>query len=327
MKPSFYFSQSIDERLWHVWRPVVKLGEYHNSLFFYVDAANEDQRELIIPPRGLYGKEFLALNPSDLFELMDFQRNWGPITGLRAQPNKTFESGTYPNVAINRAFYDIDSRVFHSDEIMDTVFLYEGYGKADIIAKERYGAPVETLGDVVTRNWRKLANQTIEDVDVVPCHIASVEEVSGAVRDAQLAIRSIAHVLSDGYTREAWEKDEPLVLECVRYCNAVLAGAVTPIDVIVEGNRNGVCTLMQYLFICLAKGVMYNDAYRYCQCPGCKQLFTPKEHNRRTDSKYCSPECQVKAKYYRQFHLATKDISEESHARPGQGFPGITWHA
>lgn len=53
---------------------------------------------------------------------------------------------------------------------------------------------------------------------------------------------------------------------------------------------------MQYLFISLAKGVMLNNAYRYCQNPECGGFFTPKEHGRRADSKYCSEECQVRAK-------------------------------
>ena len=120
-----------------------------------------------------------------------------------------------------------------------------------------------------------------------------------AVCDAQVAIRAITGTLREGYTEDEWHGDRRLVRESVRYCNAVLAGSVDPVDIIEDGDRDGVCTLMQYLFISLAKGVMLNNAYRFCQNPDCRRLFTPREYNRRVDSKYCCEDCQIKAKYLR----------------------------
>ncbi len=328
MRPNIYFSQSIDERSWHVWKPVVKLGEHRSRFFFYVDSADADERQLITPPRGLYGKEFLELDHRDVFQLMDFQKRWGPITGLRAQPNKTFERGTYPNVAIDGSFYrEGHNPVFHPEGITQTVFLYEGMGEVDVIARERFGVENNTLHKVVEENWRKRRKGTRPNVDVVPCHVASVEEVAEAVCDAQVAIRAITNTLHDGYTDADWRDDRRLVLESVRYCNAVLSGSVTPVDIIEHGDRDGVCTLMQYLFISLAKGVMLNNAYRFCQNPECGRLFTPKEYDRRSDSRYCSEDCQVRAKYLRTFRNGRKPPSARSSAaqRPGESSIEVTW--
>lgn len=317
MKPKIYFSQSIDERSWHVWRPVVKVGEHHGTFFFYVDSDDADARKLITPPRGLYGKEFLELDHRNVFQLMEFQRRWGPITGLRAQPNKTFEHGTYPNVVPNESFYGPGEHpVFHPDGITKTVFLYEGMGDIDIIAKERFGTEIQTLGKVVDENWRKGCGKREPGIDIVPCHVASVEEVAEAVCDAQVAIRAVTGTLRDDYTEDDWRSDKRLVRESVRYCNAVLAGSVDPVDIIEDGDRDGVCTLMQYLFICLAKGVMLNNAYRFCQNPECRRLFTPREFNRRVDSKYCCEDCQIKAKYLRTFKNGKKNHEV---LRPSEG--------
>ena len=321
MKPDIYFSQSIDERSWRVWRPVVKIGEHRGFFFFYVDTDDADARELIAPPRGLYGKEFLTLDHRNPFQLMEFQRRWGPITGLRARPNKTFDYGTYPNVAPNDSFYESgQNSVFHSDGIMQTMFLYEGMGESDIIVKERFGIENRTLGKVVHENWRKSHEGRRAGVDIVPCHVASVEEVAEAVCDAQVAIRAVTRILENDYTESEWEHDKRLVHESVRYCNAVLSGSIDPVDIIEGGGRDGVCTLMQYLFICLVKGIMLNNAYRFCQNPDCRRLFTPREYGRRADSRYCCDECQIKAKYLRTFkkgkktRVASQSLDERTEA-------------
>lgn len=283
------------------------MGEHRGSFFFYVDSDDADARELLMPPRGLYGKEFLALDHRNPFQLMEFQRRWGPITGIRAQPNKTFDCGTAPNVALNDSFYMSGKNpVFHPDGITQTVFLYEGLGDADIIVKERFGVENQTLGKIVHENWRKGRERRKPGVDIVPCHVASFEEVAEAVCDAQVAIRAITRTLKDDYTEREWQCDKKLVRESVRYSNAVLGGSIDPIDIIEGNNRDGVCTLMQYLFICLAKGIMLNNAYRFCQNPDCKRLFTPREYNRRVDSRYCCDECQIKAKYLRTFKKGKK---------------------
>jgi hypothetical protein len=98
-------------------------------------------------------------------------------------------------------------------------------------------------------------------------------------------------------------------------------------DIIEEGDRNGVCTLMQYLFISLAKGVMLNNAFRFCQNPECGRLFTPKEYDRRADSRYCSEDCQIKAKYLRTFRNSRKSPSTWSSVDQGPESTSIevTW--
>ena len=270
-----------------------------------------DSRKQISPPRSLYGKEFLELDYRNIFELLEFQQEWGPITGLRAQPNLSFDAGTFPNVQMNESFYGTKNRsVYHPDGMRKTTFLYEGMGQADIIAKERYGVENQTLKRVVNENWKKRCSGHATSNDIVPCHIATVEEVAEAVCDAQVAIRAITRTLREDYTDEKWKQDRVLVKESVQYCNAVLTGAVDPVAIIEGGDREGTCSLMQHLFINLVKGVMLNNTYRFCQNPECGRLYTPKEYGRRADSKYCSEECQVRAKYLRSF-ISGKKVNKQ----------------
>ena len=294
-----YFSPSIEERDWHVWRPVVKLGEYRSQFFFYVDQADADCRELIVPPRGLYGKEFLRLDYRDPFQLMAFQQKWGPITGLRARPNTTYDYESAVDVACIGGIAGLGKDKIPAGA-RETVFLFEGYGKADIVAQERFGLQIENLRDIAQRNWLERCSSA-ESQGVVPCHIASVQEVSEAVCHAQMAITAITDCLRDDFSEDDWRSRKQLVMNCLNYCNAAIQGSVVPIDLIDGDDNQGICTIMQYLFICMARGTMRNETYRNCQNPDCGRLFTPEEYHRRADSRYCSQECQVKAKHLRTY--------------------------
>ncbi|MCC6108673.1 MAG: hypothetical protein LIV29_01345 [Denitrobacterium sp.] len=309
----FHFSSSVTLRNWGVWRPVLRMGVWRNKYFFYVDLADADKRERIHPDPGLYGKEFLELDHADPFALYAFQRKWGPITGLRLRPNKTFASGTYASIEIDNAFYEAGhNKIFHPDGIRSTDFLFNGYGDADVKAHVLYGTPDTTLKKAMNDNWRHNTRNDGEEDLPVPCHVATVEEVAEAVCDAQVAIRAITDCLRDGFTDAQWEERKRLVRESVRYCNAVLAGAISPLDLVEDEDYEGTCTLMQHLFICMVRGVLLNQAYRNCQNPECGRLFTPSEYGRRADSRYCSPECQVKAKHLRTYKSKKRHQPEKS---------------
>ena len=294
-----YFSPSIDERDWHVWRPLVKLGEYEGQFFFYVDKADADRKELLVPPRGLYGKEFLELDYRDPLQLMGFQQKWGPITGLRARPNALFDSDASVDVSCLGGIAGL-GRNHIPYGAQKTIFLYEGYGEVDEIAKERFGTELSSLRDVVRAHWDNNRHRKNRK-EVVPCHVASVEEVAEAVCHAQIAITAITDCLRDDFGDDDWHSRKPLVENSLRYCNASIQGTVVPIDLIEVGNNFGTCTLMQYLFICMVQGSICNETYRNCQNPDCRRLFTPEQFNRRADSRYCSQECQVKAKHIRTY--------------------------
>lgn len=49
----------------------------------------------------------------------------------------------------------------------------------------------------------------------------------------------------------------------------------------------------------LARWLLDNSAYRICLNPECGILFTPHEKGRRSDTSYCSSECQERAKRLR----------------------------
>lgn len=291
-----FFSQSLAERNWQVWRPIVKLGEYQGQFFFYVDSDDADQRELIVPPRGMYGKEFLELNYKDPFQLMAFQQKWGPITGLRTRPNTTFDNDTHIDLDCLGGICSTSV----PDGFLKTKFLYEGYGKADIIAKERYGTKIETLKDVINRNWRS-GHGGQKQIGPVPCHIASVEEVSEAVCHAQIAITVLTDCLKSDFSDDDWHCRRQVIENSLRYVNSSIQGTVLPVDIIEDDNKLGICTIMQFLFINMIRGIVRNDTYRNCQNQDCRRLFTPAEYSRRADSHYCSSECQIKAKHQRTY--------------------------
>lgn len=291
-----FFSPSIDEREWQVWRPTVKLGELHNWFFFYVDSDDADERELITPPRGLYGKEFLELDYKDPFALMDFQQKWGPITGLRTRPNVTYDRDTHVDLDCLGGIGSPSA----PDGFLKTVYLYNGYGNADVIAKERFGVRPDRLKDVVHENWDSCRGGKVGK-GPVPCHVASIGEVAEAVCHAQIAITAITDCLRDDFSDEDWHDRSWVVKQAIRYCNSTIQGTVLPLDLIEDDDRAGVCTVMQYLFINMARGVMRNDTYRNCQNLNCRRLFTPEEFERRADSRYCSSECQIKAKHQRTY--------------------------
>ena len=291
-----FFSPSIDEREWQVWVPKIKLGEFHNQFFFYVDSDDADERRLLAPPRGLYGKEFLELDYKDPFALMEFQQRWGPITGLRAHPNITYDRGTHTDLACLGGIRSASAPY----GFMKTVYMYDGYGETDIVVRERYGTRPDRLRDIVEENWRSSCCGS-EGRGPIPCHVATIEEVAEAVCHAQIAITAITDCLKDDFTEEDWRFRRALVKEAIRYCNSSMQGSVLPLDLIEDDDRTGTCTLMQYLFINMARGVMRNEAYRICQNLECRRLFTPEEYGRRAASRYCSPECQVKAKYQRTY--------------------------
>ena len=293
---NLFFSPSIDEREWQVWKPIVRLGEHQQHFFFYVDMKDADKRELIEPPRGLYGKEFLELDYKDLFQLMSFQQKWGPITGLRTRPNFTYGHGTHVDLD---CLGGIGSTSIPNG-FQKTKFLYEGLGEADIVARERYGAHIETLHKLVRANWLS-GRYGRRPRGPVPCHVASIEEVAEAVCHAQIAITAITDCLREDFTEDDWLFRRKLIKNAIRYCNSSIQSAVLPIDLIEDGDRLGICTTMQYLFINMAKGVTRNNVYRNCQNQDCKRLFTAAEMHRRADSRYCSPECQIKAKHQRTY--------------------------
>jgi len=224
---------------------------------------------------------------------------------------------------MNGSFYKSGHNpIFHPDGIRKTEFLYSGYGEADIIARERFGTPDTTLKAVIRENMQQ-RHWGVSGTHVVPCHVASVSEVAEAVCDAQVAILAITNALREGYSDEDWKNDKELVRESVRYCNAVLTGSVTPVDLVEDGDRTGICTLMQYIFIGLARGIMLNNTYRNCQNPTCRRLFTPKEFGRRADARYCSEECQVRAKYQRSFRMG---ITHKTKETKGGGSESLTPH-
>ena len=306
MTSYFFFAQSIDDAVWKVCKPIVKLGKHGQEFFFYVDSADADRRVFIEPPNDLYESEFLKLDHRDVFQLMEFQQKWGPIAGLRLRPNPEFLPNALPNVASDRGFFGSPKNEFYcSDGLSRTENMYLRRGEGTIVLQRMHGAPDMSLGRIVSETARQSRYQH-PLVGVVPNHVASVQEVAEAVCHGKTAIRAITSVRREDCVSTDWKKYEGLVKESIRYCNRSLASITSAIELF-DGDRPvRYCTLMQHLFICLVRGVKLNGAYRICQNPRCGKLFTPGEYARRSDSKYCSGECQQQAKYARAVNIGSK---------------------
>lgn len=116
--------------------------------------------------------------------------------------------------------------------------------------------------------------------------------------DAQRAIRDSTRVLRDDLppmtTLEA--ADAKIAVD---YIAMILNQEFPSIQLVVEDAPEQPTSLIRAVFAQLARGLLSNEAYRLCANPECCKLFTPRDLGRRIDTRYCSSECQERAKRLR----------------------------
>jgi predicted RNA-binding Zn ribbon-like protein len=227
-------------------------------------------------PADLYRTEFLDLDPFNIQELLYFQRKYGFVHGARAhrhllttpeqddlrpEPDGACFAGEWA-----KSFKYQLAGIRASAEIFDTV---PKEGIVESIVMDRLGA------------------------------VSFMESIATVV-DAQNMIKDSLRVLRD-------DMPPVTVLEAAKarraaeWLSAQLPKSTPAIELVYEGTEGEEPTysLMDAIRLQLARGLAANGSYRTCQNPECEKLFSPNEVERRADTKYCSAECQERAKRLR----------------------------
>lgn len=227
-------------------------------------------------PKGFYCNEFLQLNPLDIQELLFFQREYGRITGARKRKPYDFE--TDPHSYLRP---EPDGDVFAGTREMQ----YEDQ-LAGIKASQ---ALYDTVPDE-----EYVREDLLDRMGAV-----SFRESIAAVLDAQNVIKSLLRVhRNDLGPMTVLEADR--AKKAAEYVSIILGKTVPAIQLVVEGaDYPHFYNLIDGVFIQLARGLLGNDAYRTCANTECGRTFTPREMDRRLDTKYCSAKCQERAKRLR----------------------------
>ena len=226
----------------------------------------------VVLPDGFYCNEFLSLNPLDISELLRFQQTYGCVRGarkikpltdvhkqIRPEPDDSVFAGIYENV-----LYDQRQGILASQEIFDSV-------------------PNEEH-----QEERVLMKQSA----------VTFREAIATVLDAQRAIRDSTRVLRDDLPpmTNLEAADAKIAVD---YIAMILNQEFPSIQLVVEDAPEQPTSLIRAVFAQLARGLLNNEAYRLCANPECCKLFTPRDLGRRIDTRYCSSECQKRAKRLR----------------------------
>lgn len=232
-------------------------------------------------PKGFYCNEFLNLDPFDIPELLAFQRKYGRVVGARTRI--PYETGA--RAAIRP---EPDGDIFagirgerHADQL------------SGICASQR-------LFDAVPDD------EFVEAHLIFQLSAVSFREAIATVLDAQGVVRSLLRVQQ--------ETSNPMTtLEVLRAKDAaeylsIILGKTVPSIRLIAGSPKGerFYDLIDGIFIQLARGLLNNNVYRICANPECGRMFTPREMNRRLDTKYCCSACQERAKHLRYVNRHSK---------------------
>lgn len=254
-----------------------------DTCFFSVNASymKEGEQPKHVLPKGFYCNEFLKLNPLNIQEFLFFQRKYGLITGAR-----------------KRRPYDADAFEYLRPE-----------PDGDIFAGARKGYYQNQLAGIN-------ASQALYDsavkkdylVDSLKNRMSAVSfrEAIAATQDAQSVVRDLLRVRREDLG-QLTVRETGLATIAAEYISIMLGKAIPAIQLVVEGNvHQRTYSLLDGVFIQLAHGLLNNDSYRICCNPECGRIFTPREMNRRLDTKYCCSECQERAKYLRYINRHSK---------------------
>ena len=219
-----------------------------------------------------YCTDFLALDPRNIQELLQFQRKYGLIQGSRKiKPLVT---------ALEQIRPEPDDSVFAGI-----------YG--DALCEQRRGILAsQALFDSVPNTEYQ------EERMLLKLSAVSFREAIATVLDAQRAIRDSTRVLRDDLPSMT-NREVANAKVAVDYAAKVLNLDCPSIRLVVEGSPERPTSLMRAVFAQLACGLLTNEAYRTCSNPECGKLFTPRDVGRRLDTRYCSAECQERAKRLR----------------------------
>lgn len=252
------------------------LSEDLDTCFFALNTSRMKvgKQPMHVLPRGFYCNEFLKLNPLDIQEFLFFQREYGFVTGAR-----------------KRKPYDTNMHRYFRPEPDGDVFagIREKRHNDQYLGIKASQALYDTVPD----------EEYVEEPLLNRMSAVSFREAIAAVLDAQAIVKNLLRVRKEGLgPMTVLEAD--LAKEAAEYVSIILGKAIPAIQLVVEGaDYPHFYNLLDGVFIQLARGLLYNDAYRVCANPECGRTFTPREMERRLDTKYCCSKCQERAKYLR----------------------------
>lgn len=223
-------------------------------------------------PPDFYCNEFLALNPFDIAQLLTFQRRYGRIFGARK---------VKPLISLmERLRPEPDESVF------------AGINESALHAQREGILASQTIFDSVP-------NEECQEERVLMRRSAvAFSEAIATVIDVQNAIRDSTRVLRDDLPPITNRELGDAVI-AVTYIALMLNKVFPSIQLVAEDSKPKPIDLISAVLTQLARGLLNNEAYRTCANPQCGKLFTPKSKNRRLDTRYCSSECQERAKRLR----------------------------
>lgn len=253
-------------------------SEHLRQCFFapILDAMEVGQTYFADVPDGLYRTEFLDLNPFDIQDLLLFQRKYGIVYGARAQKH----------------LVSVNDRRFLRPEPDGSVFAGSW---ADAHALQLEGIEASAaLFDTVP------GDEFVDARLLARLGAVSFLEVVSTVYDAQCLIRDTLRVLRTDVA-PITKRETVLARVSSEWLAALLPKTSPIIELVKEGSEENEfpMSLMDAIYLQLAKGLLGNESFRRCSNPECNQLFSPVEVGRRADTKYCCSECQERAKRLR----------------------------
>lgn len=280
------------------------------SCFFCADITppwGEGGAKTVALPDDFYATTFLDLDPLNIPEFLAFQNQYGRVRGMREERLSFDDALDVPSAGL-----------FDNEAMLRPAPSMEYFSGLGMFPDPQY----EGI----------LASQRAYDADPQSSPLTSEERIGAvsfleaiaAARDAQEIIRDTTRILRDDLPRpsrlelEAAFASADSVSKHVSHTFPSLSLRIDGFD----GSGKPITTvpvkadLISVVMAQLARSLVSNTAYRICQNPDCGKLFTPADHGRRADSRYCSPDCQEHAKHLR--HKAKSKAEREKIAEKRQ---------
>lgn len=253
-------------------------------------------------PRGFYAKQFMKLNPYDVRELLDFQREWGIITGPRALKTETPDYIEHFRPEPDRSFFEGNNEKIYRAQL------------SGILASQHLfdSAPNAAANEDPFSSVHRLSAVSLSEV------ITTVVLVQESIRATTRVLRTDLPPMNDDEVINAMYATNAVNRFVTRAFPALELWFIRKSDGKIPNPSYDLVTA-----VCaqLVSGLKSNDTYRVCGNPECQCVFTPKDFGRRLDSRYCSEYCQNRAKALRYYSASRKrkTMQANRHATPTGG--------
>lgn len=246
----------------------------------------------ITPPEDISLQAFTDLDPEDENMLYDFQSEWGLITSV-SRLGEHGSGRTSDRISFN--FFS-KYRCAFCDEIKAT-------RETEQIKNDHMQHVKDSFGKITLKMLNDNAVPPDYAVPLTSNKVASLKEVSEVVRNTQTLIRSSNAVKlgskneNDILMSELFLEGVAAIVEFRFPCFELIDN-----DYIDSDSFKPLKTLpfIESLYLSHALSLADEEGYKTCENPECGRIFQYQSGGRRKNSKYCSRECQVRAKRLRE---------------------------